>query len=396
MTFPEKPEALVVHVPALTERSTMPGKPRNAGPKETLWPLDPHTLAKHEILRRYLSAWFPIMSQWNNRLVFLDGFAGPGAYAGGEEGSPLIALKTLIGHAAFKAFGTGTEYIFIFWEADRKRFQSLADTLNDYKESLGGSWPRNVKVFAENQEFNAAAEVILADLVKSGRSLAPTFAFVDPFGITGLPMDLLKRLATFDRVELFVNMIMNTAKRFATSGQIDRSFDELFGTAAYKQAEGLSGRDRITLLHDLYAAQLVEECGFQYVQSFEMINMQGHTSYYLFYGTNHLTGLKRMKDAMWKADPGGGYRFSDRLAGQDVLFEEVVNTKPLADELLRVFAGKTVSIEEIEAYVLEFTPYRETHIRKPVLGPLERAGVITVHRAPRARQFTAGTRIAFP
>jgi hypothetical protein len=44
------------------------------------WPLDPHTLAKHEILRRYLYAWFPIMSCYNGRLVFLDGFAGPGAY----------------------------------------------------------------------------------------------------------------------------------------------------------------------------------------------------------------------------------------------------------------------------------------------------------------------------
>lgn len=26
-------------------------------PKTTLWPLEPHTRAKHEILRRYLEAW---------------------------------------------------------------------------------------------------------------------------------------------------------------------------------------------------------------------------------------------------------------------------------------------------------------------------------------------------
>jgi len=27
-----------------------------------VWPLEPHTRAKHEILRRYLQAWTPILS----------------------------------------------------------------------------------------------------------------------------------------------------------------------------------------------------------------------------------------------------------------------------------------------------------------------------------------------
>lgn len=53
-------------------------------PKETIWPLDPHTLAKHEILRRYLEAWFPIVGRYSHRIVYIDGFAGPGRYAGGE------------------------------------------------------------------------------------------------------------------------------------------------------------------------------------------------------------------------------------------------------------------------------------------------------------------------
>lgn len=33
-----------------------------AAPKTTTWNLDPHTRAKHEILRRYLEAWTPILS----------------------------------------------------------------------------------------------------------------------------------------------------------------------------------------------------------------------------------------------------------------------------------------------------------------------------------------------
>ena len=59
-----------------------------ATPKDTLWELDPHTLGKHLVLRAYLDAWLPVMGSWQGRLLFIDGFAGPGEYEGGEEGSP--------------------------------------------------------------------------------------------------------------------------------------------------------------------------------------------------------------------------------------------------------------------------------------------------------------------
>jgi len=51
-----------------------------ATPKETLWELDPHTKAKHEILGRYLAAWFPILGTYHSRIVYVDGFSGPGRY----------------------------------------------------------------------------------------------------------------------------------------------------------------------------------------------------------------------------------------------------------------------------------------------------------------------------
>jgi three-Cys-motif partner protein len=49
-------------------------------PVDTLWEIEPHTIAKHEILRRYLGAWFVIMGQTNRRIIYLDGFCGPGRY----------------------------------------------------------------------------------------------------------------------------------------------------------------------------------------------------------------------------------------------------------------------------------------------------------------------------
>jgi hypothetical protein len=74
-----------------------------AKPKTVLWEADEHTLAKHGILRAYLQAWLPTMSRCNDRLLLIDGFAGPGRYLGGEDGSPLIMLRTLLDHRSVAA-----------------------------------------------------------------------------------------------------------------------------------------------------------------------------------------------------------------------------------------------------------------------------------------------------
>ena len=49
-----------------------------AKPMQSLWDIEPHTKAKHEILERYLDAWFPILATYNQRIIYLDGFCGPG------------------------------------------------------------------------------------------------------------------------------------------------------------------------------------------------------------------------------------------------------------------------------------------------------------------------------
>ncbi|MFV2045518.1 MAG: three-Cys-motif partner protein TcmP, partial [Anaerolineales bacterium] len=67
-------------------------------PDSTLWALEPHTTGKHKVLRGYLDAWFPILGTWSGRILFIDGFAGPGEYRGGEQGSPQIALDALLKH----------------------------------------------------------------------------------------------------------------------------------------------------------------------------------------------------------------------------------------------------------------------------------------------------------
>ena len=86
----------------------------------TLWPLKIIPLANIVVLKNYMDAWLPIMRRWNGRVLFIDAFAGPGEYAGGQDGSPIIALKSLIDHSARQMMPRRDHFIFIERELDRK------------------------------------------------------------------------------------------------------------------------------------------------------------------------------------------------------------------------------------------------------------------------------------
>jgi three-Cys-motif partner protein len=99
-----------------------------------LWSLEPHTAAKHRVLRAYLDAWIAVMGQQalraphfagqRPRLLFVDGFAGPGRYTSGEPGSPLIMLQALMSHSALARLD-GVDFIFVFIEHDEPRVEHL-------------------------------------------------------------------------------------------------------------------------------------------------------------------------------------------------------------------------------------------------------------------------------
>ena len=75
------------------------------GSASTVWEISPHTVAKHQLLTGYLDAWYPIIAKYNKRVAFIDGFAGPGIYKGGEDGSPILALRRLLTPASSRNAG---------------------------------------------------------------------------------------------------------------------------------------------------------------------------------------------------------------------------------------------------------------------------------------------------
>ena len=350
-----------------------------AAPRQTIWEVEPHTRAKHEILKRYLQAWMIILSQGRfPEILYIDGFAGPGEYAGGEIGSPIIALDTALSYES--PLTAKVHFLFVEKEdarADHLRKQVALRTL-----------PAHFRVIVEGGvTFEAAFETRLPEFVRSGR-LLPTFAFIDPFGWTGAPFSLVKKILSQRSCEVFINFMYEEINRFISHPDQVVNFNNFFGTDAWNRCVGESDpRRRNRCLHDLYVQQLRMTAKAAYVRSFEMSNARDVTDYYLFYATNELLGLKKMKEAMWKADESGEFRFSDATdPKQLVSFERLPSLATLQAHLLAAFSGKTVSVAEIEKFVLVDTPFRETHYKR-ILKALEKATQLKVISAAPGRKI---------
>lgn len=357
-------------------------------PEDKIWDRKPHTEAKHIILRRYLGAWFAIMGKFNRRLLYLDGFAGPGVYADGSSGSPLIALETLKGHAAFSPH---VHYVFLFNEdrADR------ADELNRNVEAL--PLPDNVDVHIECGKFEDAAADLIAMLDEKGATLAPTFAFLDPFGPSGMPIDVVARLLADPKCEVFCYFDLNHLIRFGTSGGAsDTAMEQLLGTDEFKQAPP-TGQERQDFYIDLFERQLQRIGAFTYTVSFVMKGMNNKPICAMVYGTRSLVGLGKMKDAMWKVDPSGGFSFSDRTAHDSPLFTYEPDFGALADEVQAAFASEEdIPVAVVEDFVVAETMYCRSHTRR-ALRRLEEAGSLTVGMGAggKRRAFTYPSGKAF-
>lgn len=354
-------------------------------PIKTIWEIDPHTKAKHIILRKYLDAWLPIISHSFKKLNYIDGFSGPGEYLSNEKGSPIIAVESVIEHN----LNLNCEINFLFIEKDKKRCNHLKKFLSNL--NLPQKPKINIKI--ECGKFSQTIKPLLDELDKANSRIAPTFLFIDPFGFSDIPIDLIKQFMKHSKCEVLITFMYRDVNRFISNKDNNSHLDELFGCAEWRQIRdnlNLTPRDRLDKLHGLYLNQLKNFAKINFVRSFMMINKNNQPNYFLFFGTNHLLGLEKMKDAMWKVDKKGAFEFSDVTHDpkQAVLFEHTPKFFQLKKEILEKFKHQKVSMKEIEDFVLKDTAFKKSHIRSGVLSKMEKDGEILVHSTGKRAKNT--------
>lgn len=366
-----------------------------AVPTETIWPLDPHTAAKHEILKLYLQRWFPILNKYYGRVIYVDGFCGPGRYKGGEPGSPLVVLEVAANH--IKTL-TG-DIVFRFYDERDDRIEHLKSELAQL------SLPANFNIRAETGRFDEKLKVLLDRIDEKHSTLAPTFIFIDPFGFSGVPYALVRRALEKPRCEVLITFMADAINRWLDhpDEQIRNHIAEIFGT---NECFGIDRNfpNRIALLRDLYQKQLKEAAKF--VRYFEMRDRTGRVEYLLFFASNNRLGHVKMKEAMWAVNPEGEFRFSDATnPNQQVMFEgdQVMLLWPI---LRQAFFGKEVTTDQILEFVEDDTAFLDKHMKAalkehedPNLSASERILVRDVKADGKKRRkgtFPEGVYVRFP
>lgn len=327
-------------------------------PNETLWDIEPHTKAKHDILQNYLGAWFGILGSKIPKIVYIDGFCGPGRYKGGEEGSPIIAVKEAMKHMALLAQSNVT---FLFIDERQDRIDHLKSELALINP------PNNFHLDPRVNEFENTLTEILDGLAQSGRHLSPTFAFIDPFGFKGASFSVTQRLLSNQSTEVFINIMVNYVNRFAKHpDSTDREhIKSLLGATDAEIDDVVSSPDRIEGFRQLYQSKLSQHARF--VRFFEMRDQNNNVIYYLFFAGNHPKGHEKMKEAFWKVDHQNGYKFSDRTdPNQPVLFE-VDPSLDLARSIKNRYSGKTKLSQDVITFVVDETAYTSSHCRKALI-----------------------------
>jgi three-Cys-motif partner protein len=301
-------------------------------------------------------------------VIYVDGFCGPGRYKGGEPGSPVIALQVALEH---KERLKG-ELVFLFVD-------NRADRIEHLKAELGRiALPANFAASAEEGRFDELFLGLLRSLKEDRKTLAPSFVFIDPFGFSGVPFELVQQVLQNPRCEVMITFMVNPVQRFLEhpDDTVRSEFISLFGTADVLEIANRPG-DRVEMLRQLYQRQLVTVAKF--VRSFEIRDHPNRVLYYVFFASNHPLGHLKMKEAMWGVDPSGGFAFCDNTDPQQLILLDpgFDSTEQLGRTLAKHFASRTVNALEIKQFVVDHTGFIERH-KTAALRALEQRNLISV------------------
>lgn len=351
----------------------------------TIWSAEPHTIAKITILRSYLNAWFRILGRGkkNQTILYVDGFAGPGRYVNGADGSPVAALQAA--QSTIEELGAGLiakEIHCAFIEKDVERYKVLQETTADYV----GKPPLGVSHFG--CDFTKGIEQLRIKVPEPFQGQGPLFVFADPFGGTQIPFQTFARCMEGPASELLINLDVDGIARIflAKNPGWEKQLTELFGDESWQEVlqmgAPIAQLTRATL--ELYKRRMRALPGVKYLWSFAMLGVQDKINYHLVFASKHPLGLLKMKESMRLIDKTGAYLFSDAHVDQHTLFR-ADDDEHYAEMLWLAFQGRTVSYAAADLWALNESPFLNPKSMLRLLEDRERVAAETVPGVTRKK-----------
>lgn len=359
------------------------------------------SLIKARIVEKYFWAWAKVIiskvkkgSSSNQKIAYVDLFAGAGRYKDGSKSTPVKVLETAIADTDMRNM-----LVSIFNDADVENVNSLQQAI----DSIPGI--ENLKYRPQISKYEVGE-----DIVKTFQSmkLVPTLLFVDPWGYKGLSLQLVNSVVKDWGCDCIFFFNYNRINMGLNNDAVKENMNALFGQVGADQLrerlKTLTPQEReLTVVE--YICEALKEMGGKYVLPFRFRHEMGNrTSHHLIFVSKHPKGYEIMKEIMAKESSEQtqgvpSFEYNPATLQQPLLFELTRPLDQLESMLLDNFSGKTMTMAEI---------YDQHHVGKPyikknyktALSNLESQGKVTVH-SPEDKKRRKGTfaddlKVTFP
>lgn len=356
------------------------------------------SVVKAEIVEKYFDTWASIITTTQNRqpsaeqrLAYIDLFAGPGRYENGTISTPLRVLQRAINNPRYH-----DRLITVFNDWDSTSVRTLEEAI---KTLPGIEKLKNAPV-VWNEEVGTE---IARDFEKVNK--IPVLAFIDPWGYKGLSLQLVNSFVKDWGCDCIFFFNYSRINAGLSNPAVHEHMCALFGaeraTRLRGELEPLTPEEReATIVNELALA--LKELGARFVLPFCFKNDTGtRTKHHLILVTKHFKGYDVMKDIMaaystvnQQGVPSFSY-FPFTSQQQTFLFELNRPLDQLRDMLLASFAGQTLNTQQIYEEHSVDRPFVKKNY-KEVLKKLEDDKAITTKGRKTKAGFADHLVVSFP
>lgn len=278
-------------------------------PGERPPPLDEHSAAKHEILRRYVATYVEVLTVNPRRetlnLSLVDGFCGGGQYTRGGivvPGSPLIlldeiaAVEATVNSRRTKPFKLLADFTFIDEQKACTDYLRTALVNSPHKALLGD------RVNVVQRKFEDALPAVIERIKSQGRSQRAIF-FLDQYGYSDVSLASIRTiLVSVDNPEIILTFTVDWIVSYLSREEaflkgilpVELSLADVQNMLAMKDQ-----REARWLIQNFLYRHLVEKTGAQYYTPFFIKSPESQRSYWLIHISKHPTARDEMARLHW-------------------------------------------------------------------------------------------------
>jgi len=268
-----------------------------------------HSIAKHEVLRGYLIAYFRTLTSSpmsdTLKLSLIDGFSGGGLYKHSDtgkilSGSPLIMIEASeeaefrINQTRHKPLNFEIDYFFVDEDAGACEYLKNELHVRGHGSKIGD------QIHVLQSDFEQEIDEITEHILKKSPRAARAIFLLDQYGYSQVPIPRIRSIfSQLPGAEVILTFAVDSFLNFATDSQLTTKnlegvgLPDVFRGRTIEDIKG-SERDWRLFIQSAMHRDLVHGCGARFYTTFFIRSSQGHGDYWLV----HLSQRPRARDVM--------------------------------------------------------------------------------------------------